>query len=250
MADYPVSVYAPRTKENLAGVVYDAGKKTVGFVEDMTYLEDEVLGLIADLVGTGHAAGLKGGAADFYSAWIAEHSNTGIHTSITSDTIGEGPGGDGVTIDGCKMKDGSGIFTGDIYSTPWSDWVSTLQADSATVPTYTAQFDSRYRETGKLVNFYLTWRNTSGGVAGSGATSLKFSLPVAMNTSYLTGTATVIGYGWVYEGGGTTEQVLIVVESDGLNARMYRFNSIASISPNDQSSAERTISLVGCYEAA
>jgi len=35
MADYPDSVYSPRTKENRSGVSYDSTKKSVIFAEDI-----------------------------------------------------------------------------------------------------------------------------------------------------------------------------------------------------------------------
>jgi len=44
-AEYPSGVYSPRTKENKSGVVYDANKKTVGFAEDITKLDDEVVAI-------------------------------------------------------------------------------------------------------------------------------------------------------------------------------------------------------------
>lgn len=43
MADFPTGVYAPRTKENKTGVVYVAAKSTVGYAEDVTKLDDEVV---------------------------------------------------------------------------------------------------------------------------------------------------------------------------------------------------------------
>ena len=49
MADYPSAIYSPRTKENKAGVEYDAGKPTVGFVEDVTKLDAEVVAMETDL---------------------------------------------------------------------------------------------------------------------------------------------------------------------------------------------------------
>jgi hypothetical protein len=45
MSSFPDSVYAPRAKENRSGVVYDPDKKSVGFVEDITKLDDEVVAL-------------------------------------------------------------------------------------------------------------------------------------------------------------------------------------------------------------
>jgi len=45
MAEYPSSVYSPRTKENKSGVVYDAAKKTILFAEDVTKLDDEIVAI-------------------------------------------------------------------------------------------------------------------------------------------------------------------------------------------------------------
>ena len=45
MAEFPSGVYSPRTKENKAGIVYDEAKKTIGYVEDITKLDDEVVAI-------------------------------------------------------------------------------------------------------------------------------------------------------------------------------------------------------------
>ena len=45
MADFPDGVYSPRTKENKTGVVYDAAKTKIGYVEDITKLDDEVVAI-------------------------------------------------------------------------------------------------------------------------------------------------------------------------------------------------------------
>jgi len=45
MAEYPDAVYSPRTKENKSGVVYEEAKTTVGFVEDITKLDAEVVAI-------------------------------------------------------------------------------------------------------------------------------------------------------------------------------------------------------------
>ena len=45
MADYPSSVYSPRTKENKDAVVYDSTKKTILFAEDVTKLDAEVVAI-------------------------------------------------------------------------------------------------------------------------------------------------------------------------------------------------------------
>jgi len=49
MATYPGGVYSPRTKENKSGVVYDAGKTTIGYAEDVTKLDDEVVAVETEL---------------------------------------------------------------------------------------------------------------------------------------------------------------------------------------------------------
>lgn len=49
MTAYPGGVYSPRTKENKSGVVYDADKETVGFAEDITKLDDEVVAIETEL---------------------------------------------------------------------------------------------------------------------------------------------------------------------------------------------------------
>lgn len=49
MADYPSGVYSPRTKENKPGIVYDAAKKTIGYVEDITKLDAEVVAIETEL---------------------------------------------------------------------------------------------------------------------------------------------------------------------------------------------------------
>ncbi len=49
MAIFPGGVYSPREKGNKPGVVYDATKKTIGFVEDVTKLDDEVVAIETEL---------------------------------------------------------------------------------------------------------------------------------------------------------------------------------------------------------
>ena len=49
MATYPAGTYSPRTKANKAGVVYDAAKTTIGYVEDVTKLDDEVVAIETEL---------------------------------------------------------------------------------------------------------------------------------------------------------------------------------------------------------
>ncbi len=44
-ADFPGSIVSYRAKANKSGVVYDAGKPTVGFAEDFEKLEEEVVAI-------------------------------------------------------------------------------------------------------------------------------------------------------------------------------------------------------------
>ena len=49
MADYPGAFYAPRTKSNKPGVVYNAAKESVGYAEDVIFLDDEVVAIETEL---------------------------------------------------------------------------------------------------------------------------------------------------------------------------------------------------------
>jgi len=49
MTAFPSSVYAPRTKANKAGVVYDETKENVSFAEDVIKLDDEVVSIETEL---------------------------------------------------------------------------------------------------------------------------------------------------------------------------------------------------------
>ena len=49
MADYPTGIYSPRTKENRAGVIYTPAKTTVGYAEDVSLLDDEVVAIETEL---------------------------------------------------------------------------------------------------------------------------------------------------------------------------------------------------------
>lgn len=49
MAEYPAAVYSPRTKENLPGVIYVAAKTTIGYAEDVTKLDDEVVAVQTEI---------------------------------------------------------------------------------------------------------------------------------------------------------------------------------------------------------
>lgn len=57
-ANYPAATYSPRTKTNKVGVVYDPNQSSVGFAEDVTKLDDEVVAIENEL-----GANPKGDAA-------------------------------------------------------------------------------------------------------------------------------------------------------------------------------------------
>jgi hypothetical protein len=48
-ASYPAATYAPRTKQNKSGIVYDATKKTVLFADDITNVDVEVVAIETEL---------------------------------------------------------------------------------------------------------------------------------------------------------------------------------------------------------
>jgi hypothetical protein len=57
-ANYPAAVYAPRTKTNKVGVVYDPNESSVGYAEDVSKLDAEVVAIETEL-----GANPKGDAA-------------------------------------------------------------------------------------------------------------------------------------------------------------------------------------------
>jgi len=49
MADFPSNVYSPRTKTNKPGIEYDADKTSVGYAEDISKLDNEVVAIETEL---------------------------------------------------------------------------------------------------------------------------------------------------------------------------------------------------------
>jgi len=45
MADFPGGIYSPRTKANKTGVAYNAAKTTIGYAEDVSLLDAEVVAI-------------------------------------------------------------------------------------------------------------------------------------------------------------------------------------------------------------
>lgn len=90
MTSYPGGVYSPRSKNNKSGVVYDAGKDTVGYAEDVTKLDDEVVAVETELGANpkgNHAsvvARLNDGA-EVIAAPGSDHVAKGIKIEFTAD---------------------------------------------------------------------------------------------------------------------------------------------------------------------
>lgn len=90
MPVYPGGVYSPRTKENKAGIVYNAAKTTIGYAEDITKLDDEVVAVQTEL-GTnpkGIFASVKARLEALvpYTGAVAE-VDLGAQKLITTNTI-------------------------------------------------------------------------------------------------------------------------------------------------------------------
>ncbi len=98
MTDYPGSVYSPRTKANKAGVVYDASKTTIGFAEDITKLDDEVVAIETEL-GTNPKGIYASVKANLMALWVAIANAVDDFLDL-SDTPGSysGQGGKAVLV--------------------------------------------------------------------------------------------------------------------------------------------------------
>jgi hypothetical protein len=78
MADYPSSIYSPRTKTNRNGVVYDPYKQSVPFAEDVSKLDAEVVALETFLrIPTSIPASPVAGSAYFTTNDFVLHIYTG-----------------------------------------------------------------------------------------------------------------------------------------------------------------------------
>ncbi|MCX6743536.1 MAG: hypothetical protein NT116_04840 [Candidatus Parcubacteria bacterium] len=96
MPSYPSAIYAPRTKENKTGIVYDPTQKTIGYAEDVVNLDNEVvaleteLGLLPKATSASVSERLKGirslsdAAADVL---VVKGSNVGIGMAAPSEKL-------------------------------------------------------------------------------------------------------------------------------------------------------------------
>ena len=80
MADFPTGIYAPRTKANKAGVVYTPAKTTVGYAEDISKLDAEVVAVETEL-----GENTKGAYASV-KAWL--DALTSAVSGIVTDFLG------------------------------------------------------------------------------------------------------------------------------------------------------------------
>ena len=90
-ANYPGSTYSPRTKENKAGVVYDASKKTIAYAEDLIKLDDEVVAIETEL-GT-NAKGIYATVKAWLTALSIDCYRSIINWAAVSDVTDEAFGG-------------------------------------------------------------------------------------------------------------------------------------------------------------
>jgi len=125
MADYPDSVYSPRTKENRSGVVYDAAKKSVIFVEDISKLDDEVVaietelganpkGAYASLVARLNALEAKSVFDSMIDYWNL-YGTDGVGQTVMNDGLLSIDGGSAFMMTGSNIDDSVDIRAGEVY---------------------------------------------------------------------------------------------------------------------------------------
>lgn len=124
MADYPGSVYTPRTKENKAGIVYDETKTEIGYAEDVTKLDDEVvaiqteLGVLPKRTSADLAERLKGirSLSDAYEDTIfIKRNRVGIRWATPGNTLEVYSGS---SLEGIRIRRyPTGVYYSDIVHT-------------------------------------------------------------------------------------------------------------------------------------
>lgn len=87
MSDYPDTIYTPRAKANRPGVVYTPSKTTVGYVEDVTKLDDEVVAIETDLIQKNGITEITSNATPTINTDNCKHVTiTALAEAITSMT--------------------------------------------------------------------------------------------------------------------------------------------------------------------
>jgi hypothetical protein len=80
-ATYPGGIYAPRTKQNKAGVAYDAAQPTMLYAEDVVKDDDEIVAIETEL-GTLP----KGGHADVKARFVADEAAMATKSGVETLT--------------------------------------------------------------------------------------------------------------------------------------------------------------------
>ena len=128
-----------------------------------------------------------------------------------------------------------------IYETRTLSFTPTITVSAGTAPTYTGAFTNNYQVVGAKLKFSSYWSNTAAGTAGAGTNPIFSTIPFIVS-----GTWGILGYGDVFESGGTT--CTYVVKSNGTNSIYFSNYSFINIVGNDQSSTSRTFSFRGEVE--
>lgn len=221
MATYPAGVYAPRTKVNKDGVVYDAAKTKVLFAEDVVGLDGEVVA-VEEKVGIGASTPTAGkvltGTAVGESAWqdpagastevlslittqINVSSIGDTYTDVVGNTYAETVNQTRITLTAIRIRRITSI---------WSGHVS--------VGTGTFQ----------LYNF------TDGVSLGTGTTTSTSEVKIAYASSTVAGNKgdqitirvknSVAGGTVTIDGGGMIDSDLIGVDTDTVVHRQFNYD--------------------------
>jgi len=115
-----------------------------------------------------------------------------------------------------------------------------LAVASGTAPDYTT-FINKFNIVGNLCIVQSIWKNSSGGTAGSGGNPLYFGTFPATPDATMMGSSSngVFGSGFVYEAAGTTG--IVVLTNHGTTTFRFLLNTLAVITGDNQSSADRSI---------
>ena len=239
MADYPASVYSPRTKEDLPGYPYTPANQYIGYSEDITYLENEVLAIIADMVGAGVAGGLKGAYGNLslrlanYDGMLdqAVKSTSGPtfdHIHLTTPGNGDAIKGPASSTDnaiprfdltsgkiiqdsGFSIDDSNNMVipaAGNLYSVAWANYGS-----SSTILGFSGGIsaDILYMKLGRLVFVSFSIYGTSN------ASNFSFTVPY-VNNDIQTRQAT----GSCYDSGAYVAAGFLSLDNGGTQVNLYR----------------------------